>query len=90
MVRPTMLYGAQFCPDKHSHIKKIKMVKVMILRWMCGFTRRDRINNGYIRDMVTVTLMENKMRKSRLRWFGHVMRRCTYDLVRRCERLSRD
>lgn len=28
------------------------------------------------------------MRKARLRWFGHMKRRCTYALVRRCERLT--
>ena len=29
--------------------------------------------------------MEDKMQEARLRWFGHVKRRCGDALVRRCE-----
>ena len=34
--------------------------------------------------------VEDKLRKVRLRWFGHVMRRGTDALVHRCERLALD
>ncbi|KAF3655662.1 hypothetical protein FXO38_14579 [Capsicum annuum] len=39
---------------------------------------------------VRVASVEDKMRKVRLRWFGHEMRRGTDALVRRCERLALD
>ncbi|KAF3655200.1 Protein FLX-like 3 [Capsicum annuum] len=52
--------------------------------------RRDRIKNEIIREKVRVALVEDKMRKVRLRWFRHVMRRCTDAPVWRCERLARD
>ncbi|KAF3655737.1 hypothetical protein FXO37_15797 [Capsicum annuum] len=51
--------------------------------------RKDRIRNEIIRDKVGVTSVEAKMRKTRLRWFGHVIRRSTDAPVRRCERLAR-
>ena len=35
-------------------------------------------------------MVEHKMREARLKWFEHVMRRCTDALVRRCERLAMD
>lgn len=44
---------------------------------VCGFTRRDRIKDEDIQNKVEVTLVEDKMRKVRLRLFGHVMKRCT-------------
>jgi len=55
---------------------------------MCGYTRIDRIRNGVIRDLVKVVPIEDKMRRTRLRWFGHVKRRSVDALVRRCERIN--
>ena len=55
---------------------------------MCDFTRIDRIRNGVIRDLAKVAPIEEKMRESRLRWFGHVKRRSVAAPVRRCEMID--
>ncbi|XP_070017052.1 uncharacterized protein [Nicotiana sylvestris] len=55
---------------------------------MCGHTRKDKIRNEVIRDKVGVSSVEDKLRESRLRWFGHVKKRDIAASVRRCERLS--
>nr|XP_016452019.1 PREDICTED: uncharacterized protein LOC107776619 [Nicotiana tabacum] len=49
---------------------------------------KDRIRNKVIRDKVGVTSVGDKLRESRLRWFGHVKRRDIDAPVRRYERLS--
>ena len=54
----------------------------------CGYTRIDRIRNRVIRDLVKVAPIGDKMRESRLRWFGHVKRKSVDALVRRCERID--
>lgn len=54
-------------------------------RWIYGFTRRDKIKNEDIR-----VLVGDKMWEAMLRWFEHVMGRCTDTTVRRYERLARD
>ncbi|XP_060182471.1 uncharacterized protein LOC132612165 [Lycium barbarum] len=90
VVRPTMLYGAEYWQVKISHVQKMKVAEMRMLRWMCGHTRSDRIRNEDIRDKVGVASMEDKMREARLRWFGHVKRRDTDAPVRRCERLAMD
>jgi len=59
-----------------------------MIRWMCGYTRIDRIINGVIRDLVKVTPIGDKMRETRLRWFDHVKRRSVDAPVRRCERIN--
>ena len=52
---------------------------------MCGYTRLDRIRNGVIRERVGVAPLEDKLRETRLRWFGHVKRRSVDAPVRRRE-----
>ncbi|KAF3641230.1 Macro domain-containing protein [Capsicum annuum] len=89
-VRSAMLYGAECWPIKNSHIQKMKVAEMRMLRWMCGLTRGDRVRNETIREKVGVTSVEDRMREVRLRWFRHVMRRGTDALVRRCERLALD
>ncbi|KAF3634332.1 putative defensin-like protein 21-like [Capsicum annuum] len=74
-VRTAMLYGAKCWPVKNSHIQKLKVAKMRMLRWMCGFTRADRARNEIILEKVAVASVEDKIREVWLRWFGHVMRR---------------
>ncbi|XP_070026581.1 uncharacterized protein [Nicotiana sylvestris] len=66
----------------------MKVAEMRMLRWMCGHTRKDKIMNEVIREKVGVASMEDKLRESRLRWFGHVKRRDIDALVRRCKRLT--
>ncbi|KAF3627840.1 putative pre-mRNA-processing factor 6-like [Capsicum annuum] len=90
VVRPALLYGAECWPVKNSHIQKMKVAEMRMLRWMCGLTRGDRVRNETIREKVGVTSVECKMREARLRWFGHVKRRGMDAPIRRCERLALD
>ena len=61
------------------------VAEMRMVRWMYGFTRIDRVRNGVIRNLAKVAPIEEKIRESRLRWFGHVKRRSTVAPVRRCE-----
>ncbi|KAK3534192.1 hypothetical protein QTP86_003336 [Hemibagrus guttatus] len=49
-----------------------------MLRFSLGVTRLDRIRNEYIRGTAHVGRLGDKVRESRLRWFGHVQRRENY------------
>ena len=40
-----------------------------------------------IRSLAEVAPIEEKLRETRLRWFGHVKRRSVAAPVRRCERI---
>jgi len=50
-------------------------------------TRIDRIRNEVIRDLVKVTPIEDKIRETRLKWFGHV-KRSVNARVSRCEMIN--
>jgi len=61
---------------------------MLMLRWMYGNTRRDKVRNEDIRTKIYVAPIEEKMRENRLQWFGHVRRRPTDAPVRRVERIK--
>jgi hypothetical protein len=46
-----------------------------ILQWICGNTRRDRVQNDDIRKRLGVAPVEEKLVQHRLRWFRHIQRR---------------
>ncbi|PKU64467.1 ataxia telangiectasia mutated family protein [Dendrobium catenatum] len=82
------IYGAECWPLKEKHNTKLSVAEMRMLRWMSGFTLRDRIRNEHIREKVGVAPVEDKIRESRLRWFGHIKRRPFDDPVRRVEVLD--
>ena len=64
------------------------VVEMRMIRWMCDFTRLDRIRNGVIKDLAKVTPIEDKMRETIFRWFGHVKRRMVDAPVKRCKMID--
>ncbi|PKA62166.1 isoleucyl-tRNA synthetase [Apostasia shenzhenica] len=67
---------------------KINIAKMRMVRWMCRYTRKDRMRNEYIRKKVGVAPIEDKLRESQLRWFGHINRRPIEAPVRKIELLD--
>ncbi|PKA52309.1 integrator complex subunit 11 [Apostasia shenzhenica] len=88
IVRQAMIYGAECWPAKKKHTNKINVTEMRMLRWMCGYTRKDRMRNEYIRKKVGVAPIEDKLRESRLRWFEHLNRRPIEAPVRKIELLD--
>ena len=74
-VRPAMMYGMETVALTGRQEQELSVAELRMLRFALGVTRRDRIRNEYIRGTAGVEQIENKLRESRLRWYGHVMRR---------------
>ena len=83
-----MLYGSECWATKKQHIDKMHVAEMRMLRWMCGKTRKDRVRNDHIREMVGVAPIEDKLRENRLRWFGHLYRRPREAVVRRGDAIT--
>ena len=65
----------------------MKVTEMRMLRWMCDHTLLDRIRNHEFREKLGITPISAKMRKNRLKWFGHVQRNTLDAHVRRTENI---
>ncbi|XP_063532028.1 uncharacterized protein LOC134742772 [Cydia strobilella] len=74
-VRPAMLYGAECWPLKKQQENKLHTAEMRMLRWAGGVTLLDRVRNVHIRGSFRVKPTPDKLEETRLRWYGHVMRR---------------
>ena len=64
------------------------VAEMRMIRWMCGSTGLDKIRNVVIRERVGVAPLKEKLRETRLRWFGHVKMRSVNAPLRRCEAID--
>ena len=81
-VQSTMVYG--------SETQQLVRAERMMVRWMCGVSLRDRKASQELLDRLGIVGVEERVRRCRLRWFGHVERKSDDDWVSRCRRLIVD
>ena len=74
VIRPVALYGSECWPTTVKHEQALHVMEMRMLRWSLGLTRYDRITNDDVRKRMGVAPITDKMRESRLRWYGHVIR----------------
>ena len=70
-----MVYGLETVAVTKKQVEEMEVADMKMLRIAMGVTRNDKIRNEYIRGTVKVEWLGMKMRESRLRWYGDVMRR---------------
>ena len=76
VVRPAMIYGAETWAVKKTQQKNLDVAERRMFRWMSGVTKLDRIRNERIRGTTKVgEIYKTKVQESRLKWYGHVLRR---------------
>ena len=79
VIRPAMMcradiYSGLKRSDEKSEYGKIDEYDI-ILRWMCGVTRNDKITNEHMRETTRVAHSSKKITERRLNWNGHAMRK---------------
>ena len=70
-----MVYRLEKVAVTKKQVKEMKVAEIKMLRFAMGVTRKDKIRNKHIRDTVKVEQLGMKIKKGRLRLYGHVMRR---------------
>ena len=74
-VRRATMYGAETWAVEKAQEKKLDVAGMRMVRWMSGVTKLDRIRNERIRGATKVGEISKKVQESRLKWYGHVLRR---------------
>jgi len=74
MVRPVLIYGSETWTSKRREEERLERTEMRMLRWILGFTLRDKKRNDDIRRILGVVCIMDKVREAWLRWFGHVQR----------------
>jgi hypothetical protein len=82
VIRSAMLYGAECWPTKRRHVQQQSVAEMLMLRWICSRTKRDRVQNDDICERLGVAPVEEKLVQHRLRWFGHIQQRLTESPIR--------
>ncbi|XP_061627969.1 uncharacterized protein LOC133477364, partial [Phyllopteryx taeniolatus] len=88
VVRPAMMYGLETVALKRKQEAELEVAEMKMLRFALGVTRLDKIRNELIRGTAKVRCFGDKVRESRLQWFGHVQRRESEYIGRRMMRME--
>ena len=78
-VRSCLMHGSETWPMKVEHV----------LKWVwsdgvCGVKLNERKKNEKLRELLGLEPVSLMIKKSRLRWFGHVEQKDNNDWVKRC------
>ncbi|XP_068227987.1 uncharacterized protein [Palaemon carinicauda] len=76
------MYGVETWARKKTE-EKMDVAEMRMMRWICEVTKRDKIWNEVIRCTTGIRNLSDKIQESRLRWYGHVMRRYKQYIERR-------
>jgi len=62
----------------------VNCTEMSMIRWMCGVKLNERKKSEELRELIGLEPVSLMIRKSGLRWFGHVERKDDNDWVKRC------
>ena len=74
-VRSCLLYGSETWPMTNENERRLKMADSRMLRKMCGKRLCERNTIEDIRKLIGLEEITDTIRKRRLRWLGHVIRK---------------
>ena len=74
-MRSCLMHGSETWPVKVEHELKMNHTEMSMIRWMCGVKLDERKKREELRELLELELVSLTIKRSRLRWFGHVERK---------------
>ena len=65
VIRPAMLHAAETWATKETEEKRLEVQEMRMLRWMNKITRRDKVENRYVRGSMKVANIKDRITESR-------------------------
>jgi len=87
-VRSVMLYGSETWAVKECDLQRLERNDMRMIRWICNVSLKDRKPSSELRERLGIECIKSCIRKSRLRWFGHVERQHDDSWVKKCRDIS--
>lgn len=88
-IRSSMTYGCETWPLKSDQVTKLIRTENAMIRRLCG-VRTNKKSSEELRQMLQIENVADFLRRSRLRWFGHVQRKENSDWVKKVTLLDVD
>ena len=82
VLRPVLLYGAEWLTMRKKEDNLLRRTEMRMLRWILGISLKDKIRNEEIRRRCGVVDIAEKVRETRLKWYGQITRRDNGEPVR--------
>jgi hypothetical protein len=86
-VQCVMVYGSETWALKVCDMQQLERTERMMVRWMCGVTLKHRLRSQDLLERLDIIGVAERVRRGRLRWFGHVERKSANDWVTKCRDL---
>ena len=88
-VRPIIMYASETWEMTNAMMERVRRVEMRMVRWMCGVTLMDKIPSEELKSRMGLEIdIAEAMRQSRLRWYGHVVRKKEGEGVKNCMNMT--
>jgi len=83
-VRSAMIYGSETWAMKTDQEARFERTEMRMVRWMSGVSLKEKRRSADLRASMELDAVGEVVRRNRLRWLGHVLRKDPNDWVRKC------
>ena len=83
-VRSCMTYASETWAMIDNDALRFVRAERKMVRWMCGVSLLDKKSSDVLLRSLGLESVDKEIRKGRLRWYGHVVRKEEWEWVRKC------
>jgi len=76
------MHGSETWPMKVEHEFKVNRTEMYVIKWTCGVKLNERKKSEELGELLELEPVSLMIKKSRLRWFGHLEQKDDNDWVK--------